>query len=48
MFQPIKPVFFNDAYANLAYLREPIVEPLVKSDDSIKGQIISSLVLQKR
>ncbi|ALX47858.1 SU10 major capsid protein [Lentibacillus amyloliquefaciens] len=39
-------VFFNDAYVDLAYLREPHFEPLAKSGDSVKGQVIAESTLK--
>ncbi|MGE6488931.1 SU10 major capsid protein [Paenisporosarcina sp. NPDC076898] len=41
-----KIVFFNDAYVDLAYLREPHFEPLAKSGDSVKGQVIAEATLK--
>ena len=41
-----KVVFFNDAYVDLAYLREPHFEPLAKSGDSVKGQVIAEATLK--
>lgn len=39
-------VFFNDSYVDLAYLRAPHFEPLAKSGDSTKGQIIAEATLK--
>lgn len=41
-----KVVFFNDAYADLVYLREPHFEPLAKTGDSVKGQVIAEATLK--
>ncbi|MFD2638426.1 SU10 major capsid protein [Piscibacillus salipiscarius] len=41
-----KAVFFNDAYVDLAYLREPHFEPLAKTGDSVKGQVIAESTLK--
>lgn len=41
-----KVVFFNDAYVDLAYLREPHFEPLAKTGDSVKGQVIAEATLK--
>lgn len=41
-----KVVFFNDAYVDLAYLRSPHFEPLAKSGDNIKGQVIAEATLK--
>lgn len=41
-----KVVFFNDAYVDLAYLREPHFEPLAKTGDSVKGQIVAEATLK--
>lgn len=41
-----KIVFFNEAYVDLAYLREPHFEPLAKSGDSVKGQVIAEATLK--
>ncbi|WP_311921690.1 DUF5309 family protein [Heyndrickxia sporothermodurans] len=37
---------FNDSYVDLAYLREPHFEPLAKTGDSIKGQVIAEATLK--
>jgi len=36
-----KLVAFNDAYLSLAFLREPAFEPLSKTGDSVKGQVVA-------
>ncbi|WP_449355587.1 SU10 major capsid protein [Virgibacillus natechei] len=41
-----KAVFFNDGYINLAYLREPHFEPLAKTGDSVKGQVIAEATIK--
>ncbi|WP_066173371.1 SU10 major capsid protein [Bacillus marinisedimentorum] len=41
-----KMVTFNDAYVNLAYLREPGFEPLAKTGDSVKGHVIAEATLK--
>ncbi|MGE7694691.1 SU10 major capsid protein [Lysinibacillus sp. NPDC094177] len=41
-----KVVFFNDAYVDLAYLREPHFEPLAKTGDSVKGQVVAEATLK--
>jgi hypothetical protein len=41
-----KMVVFNDAYINLTYLREPVFEPLAKTGDSVKGQVIAEATLK--
>lgn len=41
-----KAVFFNDAYVDLAYLRQPHFEPLAKTGDSTKGQVIAEATLK--
>ncbi|WP_025729538.1 SU10 major capsid protein [Heyndrickxia ginsengihumi] len=41
-----KMVVFNDNYVNLAYLREPTFEPLAKTGDSVKGQVIAEATLK--
>jgi hypothetical protein len=41
-----KVVFFNDSYVDLAYLREPHFEPLAKTGDSVKGQVIAEATLK--
>lgn len=41
-----KAVFFNDGYVNLAYLREPAFEPLAKTGDSVKGQVVAEATLK--
>lgn len=41
-----KAVFFNDGYVNLAYLREPAFEPLAKTGDNVKGQVVAEATLK--
>lgn len=41
-----KMVVFNDNYVDLAYLREPQFEPLAKTGDSTKGQVIAEATLK--
>lgn len=41
-----KMIVFNDAYLNLVYLREPVFEPLAKTGDSVKGQVIAEATLK--
>jgi len=41
-----KMVVFNDAYVDLAYLREPHFEPLSKTGDSVKGHVIAEATLK--
>lgn len=41
-----KIVVFNDAYVDLAYLREPHFEPLAKTGDSVKGQVIAEATVK--
>lgn len=41
-----KMILFNDAYINLVYLREPAFEPLAKTGDSVKGQVIAEATLK--
>lgn len=41
-----KAVFFNDSYIDLVYLREPHFEPLAKSGDNVKGQVIAEATLK--
>jgi hypothetical protein len=41
-----KAIFFNDSYLNLAYLREPVFEPLAKTGDSVKGQVVAEATLK--
>ncbi|MBD8006267.1 SU10 major capsid protein [Bacillus norwichensis] len=41
-----KMVVFNDSYVDLAYLREPHFEPLAKTGDSVKGQVIAEATLK--
>lgn len=43
---PSKMVVFNDAYLDLVYLREPAFEPLAKTGDSVKGQVIAEATLK--
>lgn len=39
-------VAFNDNYVDLAYLREPAFEPLAKTGDSTKGQVVAEATLK--
>ncbi len=41
-----KAVFFNDSYVDIAYLRQPHFEPLAKTGDSVKGQVIAEATLK--
>ncbi|NLK93326.1 MAG: DUF5309 domain-containing protein [Bacteroidales bacterium] len=41
-----KVIVFNDNYLKLVYLREPHFEPLAKTGDSVKGQVIAEATLQ--
>ena len=41
-----KIVYFNDAYVDLVYLREPHFEALAKSGDNIKGQVLAEATLK--
>ncbi|MEK4125885.1 DUF5309 family protein [Anoxybacillus sp. FSL W8-0382] len=41
-----KMVAFNDAYVDLVFLREPVFEPLAKTGDSVKGQVIAEATLK--
>lgn len=41
-----KMVVFNDSYVDLAYLREPHFEPLAKTGDSVKGQVVAETTLK--
>ncbi|UTI42437.1 DUF5309 family protein [Niallia sp. RD1] len=41
-----KMVVFNDSYVDLAYLREPHFEPLAKTGDNVKGQVIAEATLK--
>lgn len=41
-----KIVVFNDNYVDLAYLREPHFEPLAKTGDSVKGQVVAEATLK--
>lgn len=41
-----KMVVFNDAYLDIVYLREPVFEPLAKTGDSVKGQVIAEATLK--
>lgn len=41
-----KMVVFNDNYVDLAYLRSPHFEPLAKTGDSVKGQVIAEATLK--
>ena len=41
-----KMIVFNDAYLNLVYLREPVFEPLAKTGDSVKGQVIAEATMK--
>lgn len=41
-----KIVVFNENYVNLAYLREPHFEPLAKTGDATKGQVVAEATLK--
>lgn len=41
-----KMVVFNDNYVDLVYLREPHFEPLAKTGDNVKGQVIAEATLK--
>ena len=41
-----KMVVFNDAYVDIAYLRPAHFEPLAKTGDSVKGQVIAEATLK--
>ncbi|MBO0997401.1 DUF5309 domain-containing protein [Bacillus sp. SD075] len=41
-----KVVVFNDAYVDMANLREPAFEPLAKTGDSIKGHVVAETTLK--
>ena len=41
-----KAVFFNDKYVDLAYLRSPHFEPLAKTGDNVKGQVVAEATLK--
>lgn len=41
-----KIVVFNDSYVDLAYLRQPHFEPLAKTGDSVKGQVVAEATLK--
>ncbi|WP_145523476.1 DUF5309 family protein [Virgibacillus sp. SK37] len=41
-----KAVFFNDAYVNVANLRDVHFEPLAKTGDNVKGQVIAESTLK--
>lgn len=41
-----KMVVFNDNYVDLAYLRQPSFEPLAKSGDNIKGQVVAEATVK--
>jgi len=41
-----KMVVFNDNYLDLAYLRVPTFEPLAKSGDNVKGQVVAEATLK--
>ncbi|WP_210367427.1 DUF5309 family protein [Bacillus sp. REN3] len=41
-----KMVVFNDNYVDLVYLREPHFEPLAKTGDNVKGQVIGEATLK--
>lgn len=41
-----KMVVFNDAYVDLVFLREPVFEPLAKTGDNVKGQVIAEATLK--
>lgn len=38
-----KMIVFNDAYLDIVHLREPHFEPLAKTGDNVKGQVIANL-----
>lgn len=41
-----KAVFFNDAYVSIANLRDATFEPLAKTGDNVKGQVIAESTLK--
>lgn len=41
-----KMVVFDPAYLRIANLREPVFEPLAKTGDSVKGQVVAELTLK--
>ncbi|MFT9497313.1 MULTISPECIES: SU10 major capsid protein [Bacillota] len=41
-----KMVVFNDSYVDIAYLRDAHFEPLAKTGDSVKGQVIAEATLK--
>ncbi|MFB4473319.1 DUF5309 family protein [Oceanobacillus caeni] len=41
-----KAVFFNDAYVSIANLRDAHFEPLAKTGDNVKGQVIAESTLK--
>ncbi|OXS67234.1 SU10 major capsid protein [Priestia filamentosa] len=41
-----KAILFNDAYVDLAYLRQPHFEPLAKTGDNVKGMVIAEATLK--
>lgn len=41
-----KMVVFNDSYLALPFLREPAFEPLAKTGDSVKGQVVAEVTLK--
>ncbi|ETI68131.1 SU10 major capsid protein [Neobacillus vireti] len=41
-----KMIVFNDGYVDLAYLRSPHFEPLAKTGDNVKGQVIAEATLK--
>lgn len=41
-----KMVVFNDAYLDVVHLREPHFEPLAKTGDNVKGQVIAESTLK--
>lgn len=41
-----KMVVFNDNYVDLAYLRQPTFEPLSKTGDNIKGQVVAEATVK--
>jgi len=41
-----KMVAFNDAYLSVAFLREPAFEPLAKTGDSVKGQVVAEATIK--
>lgn len=41
-----KMIVFNDAYLDIVHLREPHFEPLAKTGDNVKGQVIAESTLK--